>query len=76
MTRCPILEVQIENPCITPSGHTVDGGVIDQWIGNFKYFIFIATGKKDQWDPSLTCNFKIPNLAVQQLIDFIEDYNR
>lgn len=66
----------MEDPSITPSGRTVDGGVMDQWIGNIIYLIRIATGKRDQWDPNLTCNTKIVNLAVEQLIDFIEDYNK
>ena len=32
LLECPILLVQMENPSITYSGHTVDGGVMDEYI--------------------------------------------
>jgi hypothetical protein len=64
LTKCPILEIQMDDPSITLSGHTIDGGVMNHWI---------TTGIKDNWDPSLTCNSKITNLAVKQLISLIND---
>jgi len=36
LLECPILLSQMTNPAITPSGHTVEGAVIDEWIGNLK----------------------------------------
>jgi len=33
LLECPILMCRMEDPSITESGHTVDGGVMDQYIG-------------------------------------------
>lgn len=67
LLECPVLLVEMMNPCITPSGSTIDGNVLDSYL---------ATKKSDQAF-SITPNTpKIPNLlaaSVQELVHKVED---
>lgn len=32
LTVCPVLKTQMKDPCVTPSGHTIDGKAMSEWI--------------------------------------------
>lgn len=62
---CPILLVKMDDPCITSSGHTIDGDLMQQYIQN---------GDKDPWDNTMICDRKVRNLLAYKLKILVDQY--
>lgn len=59
------------DPCVTPSGHTIDGKAMNEWICKLVCSKYIAEKKKDAWNPKLKCGRKVSNIVVKLLVDNI-----
>ena len=73
LVECPITMIPMQNPCITLSGHTVEGGIMKQWIGKFIHFHILENKKKDPWDRT-ECKFQIRNLMAVEIASLLESF--
>ncbi|CAI2385742.1 unnamed protein product [Moneuplotes crassus] len=64
MLECNETNVPMKNPCVTPSGHTVEKEVLEQWIFN---------GEKDPWNGAM-CKSTRKNLLASELALLLEQY--
>lgn len=62
------MSIPMKDPCVTYSGNTVDGGVMDQYIGESKLIVpllnkslpkFLENQSRDPWDERMVCTHKI-----------------